>query len=169
MHPCILSGNPPLTGPIECDRKMHVTSEARLKEAWQPLPWSLRILVLQMLPLKETGPLGNQQPCCEKPKSHVGRCSTQRSQPRHQACKGRDLFKGFVFLVNVLFCMWLLLWHFGLILRSDYFNWSWLKMAFGSILSGRDCFRWNFWFFNFWPIPLGAVLWRLAKKPKPSV
>ena len=38
MHTCILSGNPPLTGPIECDRKMHVTSEARLKEALQPLP-----------------------------------------------------------------------------------------------------------------------------------
>ena len=38
MHTCILSGNPPLMGPIECDRKMHVTSEARLKEALQPLP-----------------------------------------------------------------------------------------------------------------------------------
>ena len=81
----------------------------------------------------------------------------------------QDLLKHFVFLVNVLFCMGLLLGHFGLILRSDYFNWSWLKMAFGSFLSGPGCFRWNFWFFKFCPIPLGAVLWRLAKKAKPSV
>lgn len=86
-----LSGTPPLMGLIECDIKMHVTSKARLKEALQPLSRSLRIFVLQMLPLKETNPLGNQQPCCEKPKPHVGRCSTQRSQSRCQACKGRCL------------------------------------------------------------------------------
>lgn len=36
--------------------------------------------------------------------------------------------QSFVFLVKALFCMWVLVWYFGLILRSDCFNWSWLKM-----------------------------------------
>ena len=38
-----------------------------------------------------------------------------------------DLCKGF-FPVQALLCMWVCLWHFSLILRSDHFNQSWLKM-----------------------------------------
>ena len=44
----------------------------------------------------------------------------------------QDLFKGFIFLVKALFCMWVLIyfWHFCLILWSDYFNKSWVIIKF---------------------------------------
>ena len=40
----------------------------------------------------------------------------------------QDLFKSFVFFVKALFCIQVLIWHLGLILRSNYFteiDWLW--------------------------------------------
>ena len=72
--------------------------------------------------------------------------------------------------------MQVFIWHFSLILRSDCFNQSWLKMPFLLFASGAGAASLNLCqFFSLWPILLeGAVLWKLAKKafgltsPRPS-
>lgn len=52
-----------------------------------------------------------------------------------------DQFKGFAFLAETLFCMWVFVWYFSLILRSDCYNQSWLKNAFSPISSRKGCFK----------------------------
>ena len=71
----------------------------------------------------------------------------------------RIYFKVLFSLVNALFCMQVLVWHFGLILRYDCFSWSWL--AFVPFLQEQEFLHWNCANSAFGK---GAVLWKLPVK-----